>query len=562
MTVASEENRSGPYTGNGVTTVFAYGFRILNENHIKVIRTQAGVETVLTIDADYIVSDVGAAGGGQVALTVAPTAAQTVTILRDVPFTQETDLENQGPYFAETIEASFDLAAMRDQQLQELLSRTIRAPASSPEYDPDQLVNDILNVRRDRELTAAARDAALAAQLAAEVAAAESDAANSVNFATDQSLGLVHLRTVQANVNLPAIHRRPIAPWLPKWGAARANVLAGISNAKLLCLGDSTTAGFGARPGNVNSIAYSYPTVLANLLTAAGLNSSWQSRWADNNSALSGYTINSWDARCNGGDGYAPYPLPTLGGGLFMGTAPYTMAFSFTPATPFDKVDLYDTTTGTAATYVANISGVGTITPSQAAAPALRMQTISATLGSNSLIVAPTSANPSFFIGAIAYNSAVKEVSIINAGFGGGTAGTFNSGTDAWSPLNVLGFLAPDLTIIDLTINDAILDTALANYMTNLEAIVVKAKLSGDVILLGGVPIDPSYGGATLAKQTAINNIAAAIAAKNGANYISMFDLWGSFTAINNAGWSSDLQIHPNAAGYAAQAALLAPHLL
>ncbi|WP_065755378.1 hypothetical protein [Bradyrhizobium paxllaeri] len=127
MTVASEENKSGPYIGNGATTVFDYEFRILNEAHIRVIRAQAGIETVLTLGADYTVSGVGDAGGGSITATVAPTAAQTITILRDVPFTQDTDLENQGSYFAETIEAALDLSAMRDQQLRSAL--TARSPS-------------------------------------------------------------------------------------------------------------------------------------------------------------------------------------------------------------------------------------------------------------------------------------------------------------------------------------------------------------------------------------------------------------------------------------------------
>lgn len=125
MTVASETNRSGPYTGNGVTTIFDYGFRILDENHVKVIRTEAGVETILVVNTDYIVSGVGDAGGGSVATTVPPTADQTITILWNVPFTQETDLENQGAYFAETIEAALDLSVMRDQQLRERLETGI-----------------------------------------------------------------------------------------------------------------------------------------------------------------------------------------------------------------------------------------------------------------------------------------------------------------------------------------------------------------------------------------------------------------------------------------------------
>ncbi|TKB32086.1 MAG: hypothetical protein E5W81_30905, partial [Mesorhizobium sp.] len=119
MTVASETNRSGPYNGNGVTTVFDYEFRIIKETHLKVIKTvtATGVETTLTLGANYTVSGVGAAGGGQITALVAPVAGETITILRKVPFVQETDLENQGAYYAETVETVADLAAMRDQEL-------------------------------------------------------------------------------------------------------------------------------------------------------------------------------------------------------------------------------------------------------------------------------------------------------------------------------------------------------------------------------------------------------------------------------------------------------------
>lgn len=131
MTVPSETNRSGPYNGNGSTTVFDYQFRIVDEDHLKVIKTSAlGVETILTIDTDYVVSDVGEAAGGQVACTVAPAVGETITILRNIPFVQETDLENQGAYYAETVEDALDLAAMRDQQLSEEVGRSLKIPGS------------------------------------------------------------------------------------------------------------------------------------------------------------------------------------------------------------------------------------------------------------------------------------------------------------------------------------------------------------------------------------------------------------------------------------------------
>ena len=182
MTVANEVSRSGPYIGNGVTTIFDYEFRILDEDHLKVIRTQSGVETVLMIDADYIVSDVGEAGGGQIAMIVAPTVGQTITILRNVPFTQETDLENQGPYFAETIEAGFDLAAMRDQQLSERLDRAVVLPVSS---DAGSLETVVSNIER---LTASADSIDAVAAIVDDVDAVSSVAAIiSANLAAIQN---------------------------------------------------------------------------------------------------------------------------------------------------------------------------------------------------------------------------------------------------------------------------------------------------------------------------------------------------------------------------------------
>lgn len=135
MTVSSETAKSGPYTGNGATTVFAYGFRILDASHIEVIRTVAGTGSTVS-PSEYTVSGVGDLAGGNVTFAVAPASGQTITIVRNAPFTQQTDLENQGAYYAETIEEALDLAAMRDQQMAEELTRAVKLPVG---YDPSQL---------------------------------------------------------------------------------------------------------------------------------------------------------------------------------------------------------------------------------------------------------------------------------------------------------------------------------------------------------------------------------------------------------------------------------------
>jgi hypothetical protein len=143
MTVSSETYRSGPYTGNGATTAFDYDFRISDGAHLLVILTTAGVEAVAD-SADYTVNGVGLAGGGDVTFDTAPANGVLVTIIRDVPFLQELDLENQGAYFAENVETAFDLAVMRDQQLLEMVERSVKIPASSDPEGLDDLVAGII----------------------------------------------------------------------------------------------------------------------------------------------------------------------------------------------------------------------------------------------------------------------------------------------------------------------------------------------------------------------------------------------------------------------------------
>lgn len=183
MTIASETNRSGPYNGNGATTVYNYGFRIVSEGHLSVVRTAAnGVETVLALGADYTVSGAGVSGGGQITCAIAPPVGTTLTILRDVPFTQETDYENQGAYFAETVEDALDLGVMRDQQLKEGVDRAHRAPFG--EAGGTFSTADILNASANAAAAAASAAAADASEAGAAASAAAADASEAAAAAS------------------------------------------------------------------------------------------------------------------------------------------------------------------------------------------------------------------------------------------------------------------------------------------------------------------------------------------------------------------------------------------
>lgn len=175
MTVSSEINRSGPYVGNGVTTVFDYDFKILHASHLRVIRTAPdGTESFVP---GYDVSGVGNNNGGSITLPGPLATGYSLTIFLNVPFVQETDLENQGAYYAETVEQAFDLSTMRDLQLKEMTDRALTA---RPGVTPLVLIEDIppgnfLVVGEGGELSQSSIDvtavAAIPGQLSAAVAA-------------------------------------------------------------------------------------------------------------------------------------------------------------------------------------------------------------------------------------------------------------------------------------------------------------------------------------------------------------------------------------------------------
>ena len=126
MTISSTTVKVS-YSGNGSTTVFAYTFKILDDDEIQVIiRSSTGTETVKTKTTDYTVSGVGSAGGGNITFVTAPTATQTVVLRRLTTQTQETDYIANDPFPADSHEDALDRITMVAQEIQEELGRAIK----------------------------------------------------------------------------------------------------------------------------------------------------------------------------------------------------------------------------------------------------------------------------------------------------------------------------------------------------------------------------------------------------------------------------------------------------
>jgi len=141
MTVDLETAKSGPYTGDGAVTVFAYAFKALNEAHLVVTQTviATGVETVKTLTTHYTVSGVGVDGGGNVTMLVAPPSTATLTISRAVTKSQSTDLVNRGAVQPESLETALDRGVQMTQDLEEVVDRSVRFAVSADlsSFNPD-----------------------------------------------------------------------------------------------------------------------------------------------------------------------------------------------------------------------------------------------------------------------------------------------------------------------------------------------------------------------------------------------------------------------------------------
>ena len=134
--IAHVDNRI-TYNGNGNATEFAYQFKILDRTDIKVLLTDAdGKEKLLTKDyyvdvKKNVVRYPGYAVGAEVPESERPPVLPTgwkLTIYREVPVTQETDLPDQYPF--NQVETIGDKLTMIAQQLTDVTSRSLKISVS------------------------------------------------------------------------------------------------------------------------------------------------------------------------------------------------------------------------------------------------------------------------------------------------------------------------------------------------------------------------------------------------------------------------------------------------
>lgn len=128
MTVAAQTPEVS-HEGNGSTTAFAVPFRYSAASDLRaLVRDANGVETVLSYPGQFSASAGNTDAGGTLTAVSAPANGSTLVIWRETARVQTADYIETGPFTAEMHEEALDQSAMRDQEVDLILSRSPKFP--------------------------------------------------------------------------------------------------------------------------------------------------------------------------------------------------------------------------------------------------------------------------------------------------------------------------------------------------------------------------------------------------------------------------------------------------
>lgn len=351
------------------------------------------------------------------------------------------------------------------------------------------------------------------------------------------------------------------AVMLPKWSASKAKTKAGLADTKLATLGDSTTHGYrsnGLMSGDYKTL--SWPTQFAGIYTNDfNIPTHTNNFFGNGNSGSNQY---QYDPRIVKGSSWTDgaTTAKSINGEAFKASTS-TNALEFTPTGQVDTFEIFyiQLPSGTSTMDVqidaeAAVTGINLVN----AANGMGKYTITSGAGVGVKTLKITrNAGTAYIVGVNAYNSTIKQIHVFNLGWPSATVTNWAGATLPYASLNAAAALAPDLTIIDLTINDEVPLTSITTYTANLQAIITKMKTVGDVMLLTANPVTDSTLYATLAEQQIYNNINFSLAASNNIPILDIHSQFGSWEAANTYGLMTD-PLHPNGGGMALKASAIA----
>lgn len=175
------------YDGNGSTvTAYPFLFKVLDASHVKLY-----LDGVLSDDS-ITVTGVGDDAGVEVTASVAYASEVKVTLRREVPFSQETDLVEGGRLREESLEDALDYGVMQAQQIKEELGRTVKFPPGSAGSTLPSTTNSTIGQDANGDLVSRTAEEELdhlgvGASATAAAASASAAATSETNAATSET---------------------------------------------------------------------------------------------------------------------------------------------------------------------------------------------------------------------------------------------------------------------------------------------------------------------------------------------------------------------------------------
>jgi lysophospholipase L1-like esterase len=345
------------------------------------------------------------------------------------------------------------------------------------------------------------------------------------------------ITTVPAPVLFDPNWINPFVNPTPVFKAAAAATLAGTSDTVIAMIGDSTTKGSGGSGYN-----NAYPHVLASLLSGANppLPSMAEARFGNPDVT---------DSQLSIGAGWSQSAASA--GGNMQQNSTTTNPITLTTPVSITSFDFYYWG-GDACSITVKVDGSTVDTISATSDLVLRKSSYSVSSGTHVIDIARASGGNVFFVG-LDIRPSTKKLVFNNIG-AGGTDSTYWKDNTTYHPLVSISVMQPNLTIINLGINDWRASQTAGTYNSQMQTIINVCKIYGDVILTVPVPADTGIPGCTLAEQQALNSQVYNLAVSNGYIGLDMTKRWGDYVAANANGFESGDGLHPSNAGYADEA--------
>lgn len=319
---------------------------------------------------------------------------------------------------------------------------------------------------------------------------------------------------------------------LVKWRLALGKARDGVSNARILFVGDSTITGIGSSLGTTLPNLHSWPTQFAKLMSFAN-------GMGVPPSILSGNADGRWVA----GTGWSVITFGAGGGADYTGTSP-AGSLVYTSGVYNDGYYVYYLGHSSYGTITATATGGTPVVFSAATTDGTYKSAYIAAAAANAQnTLTVTCTGTCGIVGVEPAVSTMTQVLVGNAGVGSSSSVTWNTNSATFGGIPFIKAYAPDLCVISLGINDAGASLAAATYQTNMQNLITACKVSGDIIINDWPPSENSpY---TIFEPQYLP-ILQSLALSNNAEY---FSIYGRFGGVWMTNYFFDA-LHPNDYGY------------